>query len=215
MSAQSPPPPPPPPPPRPPPRPPPPPTPSVPCRTSTASSRPKCSPPDLNRNHPRPVFPAGPSEDRVRKQRRESDKHELESTKAQVRKHKGASQKAEGTSQKADARVRKQKGAMSQMHRRNKPKERIRDGFSRRGPKCTATSPKSASGTASDDEVPNAPQQMPADTATRRPTHAGRLAPWPCRTSTTTIHAQCSLPDLNCSRPKCALPDLNHTITNT
>ena len=35
-------------------------TPSVPCRTSTASSRPKCSLPDLNHDHPRPVFPAGP-----------------------------------------------------------------------------------------------------------------------------------------------------------
>ena len=32
-----------------------------------------------------------------------------------------------------------------------------------------------------------------------------------CRTSTTTIHAQCSLPDLNHDHPRqCALPDLNH-----
>ena len=33
----------------------------------------------------------------------------------------------------------------------------------------------------------------------------------PCRTSTTTIHAQCSLPDLNHDHPaQCSLPDLNH-----
>ena len=32
-----------------------------------------------------------------------------------------------------------------------------------------------------------------------------------CRTSTTTIHAQCSLPDLNHDHPRqCSLPDLNH-----
>ena len=32
-----------------------------------------------------------------------------------------------------------------------------------------------------------------------------------CRTLTTTIHAQCSLPDLNHDHPRqCALPDLNH-----
>ena len=32
-----------------------------------------------------------------------------------------------------------------------------------------------------------------------------------CRTSTTTIHAQCSLPDLNHDlHAKCSLPDLNH-----
>ena len=32
-----------------------------------------------------------------------------------------------------------------------------------------------------------------------------------CRTSTTTIHAQCSLPDLNHDHPRqCALSDLNH-----
>ena len=32
-----------------------------------------------------------------------------------------------------------------------------------------------------------------------------------CRTSTTTIHDQCSLPDLNHDHPRqCALPDLNH-----
>ena len=32
----------------------------------------------------------------------------------------------------------------------------------------------------------------------------------PCRTSTTTIHAQCSLPDLNHDHPRqCSLPDLN------
>ena len=32
-----------------------------------------------------------------------------------------------------------------------------------------------------------------------------------CRTSTTTIHAQCALPDLNHDHPRqCALPDLNH-----
>ena len=33
---------------------------SVPCRTSTASVHAKCSLPDLNHDHPRPVFPAGP-----------------------------------------------------------------------------------------------------------------------------------------------------------
>ena len=35
-------------------------TPSVPCRTSTASIHAKCSLPDLNREYPRQVFPAGP-----------------------------------------------------------------------------------------------------------------------------------------------------------
>ena len=35
-------------------------TPSVPCRTSTASIRAQCSLPGLNHDHPRPVFPAGP-----------------------------------------------------------------------------------------------------------------------------------------------------------
>ena len=34
--------------------------PSVPCRTSTASIPAQCSLPDLNHDHPRPVFPAGP-----------------------------------------------------------------------------------------------------------------------------------------------------------
>ena len=34
--------------------------PSAPCRTSTATIRAQCSLPDLNRDHPRPVFPAGP-----------------------------------------------------------------------------------------------------------------------------------------------------------
>ena len=34
--------------------------PSVPCRTSTATIRAQCSLPDLNRDHPRPVVPAGP-----------------------------------------------------------------------------------------------------------------------------------------------------------
>ena len=34
--------------------------PSVPCRTSTTTIRAQCSLPDLNRDHPRPVFPAGP-----------------------------------------------------------------------------------------------------------------------------------------------------------
>ena len=33
---------------------------SVPCRTSTASIHAKCSLPDLNREYPRQVFPAGP-----------------------------------------------------------------------------------------------------------------------------------------------------------
>ena len=33
---------------------------SVPCRTSTASIPAQCSLPDLNHDHPRPVFPAGP-----------------------------------------------------------------------------------------------------------------------------------------------------------
>ena len=33
---------------------------SVPCRTSTATIPAQCSLPDLNRDHPRPVFPAGP-----------------------------------------------------------------------------------------------------------------------------------------------------------
>ena len=33
---------------------------SVPCRTSTATIHAQCSLPDLNRDHPRPVFPAGP-----------------------------------------------------------------------------------------------------------------------------------------------------------
>ena len=33
---------------------------SVPCRTSTASIHAQCSLPDLNHDHPRPVFPAGP-----------------------------------------------------------------------------------------------------------------------------------------------------------
>ena len=37
-------------------------TPSVPCRTSTATSHAQCSLPDLNHDHPRPVFPAGPHE---------------------------------------------------------------------------------------------------------------------------------------------------------
>ena len=32
-------------------------TPSVPCRTSTTTIRAQCSLPDLNRDHPRPVFP--------------------------------------------------------------------------------------------------------------------------------------------------------------
>ena len=37
-----------------------------------------------------------------------------------------------------------------------------------------------------------------------------------CRTSTTTIHAQCSLPDLNHDHPRqCALPDLNHDHPRT
>ena len=35
-------------------------TPSVPCRTSTASIPAQCSLPDLNREYPRQVFPAGP-----------------------------------------------------------------------------------------------------------------------------------------------------------
>ena len=35
-------------------------TPSVPCRTSTTTIHAKCSLPDLNHDHPRPVFPAGP-----------------------------------------------------------------------------------------------------------------------------------------------------------
>ena len=35
-------------------------TPSVPCRTSTTTSHAQCSLPDLNHDHPRPVFPAGP-----------------------------------------------------------------------------------------------------------------------------------------------------------
>ena len=35
-------------------------TPSVPCRTSTATIHAQCSLPDLNREYPRPVFPAGP-----------------------------------------------------------------------------------------------------------------------------------------------------------
>ena len=33
---------------------------SVPCRTSTATIHAQCSLPDLNREHPRPVSPAGP-----------------------------------------------------------------------------------------------------------------------------------------------------------
>ena len=33
---------------------------SVPCRTSTAGIPAQCSLPDLNHDHPRPVFPAGP-----------------------------------------------------------------------------------------------------------------------------------------------------------
>ena len=33
---------------------------SVPCQTSTANIHAQCSLPDLNRDHPRPVFPAGP-----------------------------------------------------------------------------------------------------------------------------------------------------------
>ena len=37
-----------------------PPTPSVPCRTSSASIHAKCSLPDLNREYPCQVFPAGP-----------------------------------------------------------------------------------------------------------------------------------------------------------
>ena len=40
----------------------------------------------------------------------------------------------------------------------------------------------------------------------RPSTHSGL-----CRTSTTTIHAQCSLPDLNHDHHRqCSLPDLNH-----
>ena len=35
-------------------------TPSVPCRTSTTTIHAQCSLPDLNHDHPRPVFPAGP-----------------------------------------------------------------------------------------------------------------------------------------------------------
>ena len=35
-------------------------TPSVPCRTSTTTIHAQCSLPDLNRENPRPVFPAGP-----------------------------------------------------------------------------------------------------------------------------------------------------------
>ena len=35
-------------------------TPSVPCRTSTTTIHAKCSLPDLNRENPRQVFPAGP-----------------------------------------------------------------------------------------------------------------------------------------------------------
>ena len=35
-------------------------TPSVPCRTSTTTIPAQCSLPDLNHDHPRPVFPAGP-----------------------------------------------------------------------------------------------------------------------------------------------------------
>ena len=35
-------------------------TPSVPCRTSTATIHAQCSLPDLNREYPRQVFPAGP-----------------------------------------------------------------------------------------------------------------------------------------------------------
>ena len=35
-------------------------TPSVPCRTSTTTILAQCSLPDLNHDHPRPVFPAGP-----------------------------------------------------------------------------------------------------------------------------------------------------------
>ena len=38
----------------------------------------------------------------------------------------------------------------------------------------------------------------------------------PCRTSTTIIHAQCSLPDLNHDHPcQCSLPDLNHDHTRS
>ena len=37
-----------------------PPTPSVPCRTSTSTIHAQCSLPDLNREYPRQVFPAGP-----------------------------------------------------------------------------------------------------------------------------------------------------------
>ena len=33
---------------------------SVPCRTSTTTIHAQCSLPDLNHDHPRPVFPAGP-----------------------------------------------------------------------------------------------------------------------------------------------------------
>ena len=33
---------------------------SVPCRTSTTTIHAQCSLPDLNRDHPRPMFPAGP-----------------------------------------------------------------------------------------------------------------------------------------------------------
>ena len=33
---------------------------SVLCRTSTTTIHAQCSPPDLNHDHPRPVFPAGP-----------------------------------------------------------------------------------------------------------------------------------------------------------
>ena len=41
-------------------------TPSVPCRTSTARIHAKCSLPDLNRDHPRQVFPAGPQPENPR-----------------------------------------------------------------------------------------------------------------------------------------------------
>ena len=41
-------------------------TPTVPCRTSTTTIHAQCSLPDLNHDHPRPVFPAGPHHDHPR-----------------------------------------------------------------------------------------------------------------------------------------------------
>ena len=90
--------------------------------------------------------------------RRLSQKADARVRQTRVRKHKGASEKAERRESDSNLKnhsVSSTRACGAACSRPTMSQMRVR----RRGPKCTATSPKSASGTASADEVPNAPQQ--------------------------------------------------------